>query len=1053
MAVELSSPAKPGPGVSYPSPGVSGGYTPAPWGPGMSTNQGTPINTGTGYAPGTGTTGGGGTAPPGPTYGNQVYTGAWAQGPPSASTPAPPSYAAAGASTAVIVEVTRPFEGLKAGEKYKAYRSGSGDYFIYGETGNVIGIPRGRMQPGEGQFLREVGTMPNEFANATTPSVSGGGEFVVRPQDISRLKTMENVSIGKTEKLTLAETGGNRTLELEVVSMGTSSKTGVAWGMKGEPRLVGQQGPVNITQENIIPVDLRRLSAKQTGQETRVLESGEKEITTIYSVDQKSGFMSGDTFAIVPKHPEIESAVGTTLGRNSTYDMTPQLFKNMNVSSTARPSLRILGGMSDIAKDVRYAYPTTGQEATSLTQIPYQVQHPGITSGGPGYVLGTSPLSEYSSDIRVQQKMAQDWEKIPFTTKVTTEFANTAALYAVPTIGAVKGLQTAGTIGKAVLTGAGILGTASIGASTGVGVSQQGLGFFTSTQGASIAGQTAAFGVIGSMVPKGAWASEVVPKTPVPIETRNIAYVEMYKEPIVTPHGDTYVGQGVVESMAVARTPGGPKSVLEVRRIKVIQREGELIGMKQEPSPGLSLEQKMTTKGITKGESIKLETAVKLDLMGGPWKEGPSPIEGISDVYMGGGGGLKPKNVKGVQAYPEELVVKKGPQELVLQDFGKAGEKDYASALTLRQKDVGAFSTIVGRKTTDKFDIRSWGAQATTLREGAPSIDLLPKTRGRGMTAPPRETLRSRLFPPKMDSNILRGALPKTSRSAQIDAFKDLKWSRGEKKFLKDLYPEKGPVSADMQATIGGPAKVRTRPTTPGPMVMGPRFQPMVTSDLAVGMKSLEMLTIPRPTRLGEIQNRFGAIGGLNKPGTDIWNTGGRKGPFGGTGTGVGGGVDVIIKTQGGGGTMYPPMTRTKRKEGVFGGQESMVDLGEAIGGRRMPATSVMNRVDIGQALAQRQETATMQRTATRQKIPMVPTESFTTTRPFKWSMPKFAMPDQWGQGRPEWPSMGPGSRMGSKYKASAVANVFNIRGSAPKTITGFEWARPKLGRRKKRHG
>ena len=57
-----------------------------------------------------------------------------------------------------------------------------------------------------------------------------------------------------------------------------------------------------------------------------------------------------------------------------------------------------------------------------------------------------------------------------------------------------------------------------------------------------------------------------------------------------------------------------------------------------------------------------------------------------------------------------------------------------------------------------------------------------------------------------------------------------------------------------------------------------------------------------------------------------------------------------------------------------------------------------------------------------------------------------------WGQGRPEWPGLGRGSRMTPRYSPSATANVLNIRGpvNTKQTWTGLEFARPIRGSKRK---
>jgi hypothetical protein len=41
-----------------------------------------------------------------------------------------------------------------------------------------------------------------------------------------------------------------------------------------------------------------------------------------------------------------------------------------------------------------------------------------------------------------------------------------------------------------------------------------------------------------------------------------------------------------------------------------------------------------------------------------------------------------------------------------------------------------------------------------------------------------------------------------------------------------------------------------------------------------------------------------------------------------------------------------------------------------------------------------------------------------------------------------------PNIERNTKYKPSAIGNVFNIRGRQPKTVTGMEFVRPISGRR-----
>lgn len=133
-------------------------------------------------------------------------------------------------------------------------------------------------------------------------------------------------------------------------------------------------------------------------------------------------------------------------------------------------------------------------------------------------------------------------------------------------------------------------------------------------------------------------------------------------------------------------------------------------------------------------------------------------------------------------------------------------------------------------------------------------------------------------------------------------------------------------------------------------------------------------------------------------------------------------------------------------------GTSQFTALGQVMRQGRVPATvqNVLPAQATRQSQALAMKTAQLTETRTKQRMAMATPAVMVPNLRFRIKFPMGGL-GGWGRGRPEWPNMGPGSRMGSIYKPSAVANVFDIRGNVPKQITGFEFVRPKKGRKKRK--
>ncbi len=132
-----------------------------------------------------------------------------------------------------------------------------------------------------------------------------------------------------------------------------------------------------------------------------------------------------------------------------------------------------------------------------------------------------------------------------------------------------------------------------------------------------------------------------------------------------------------------------------------------------------------------------------------------------------------------------------------------------------------------------------------------------------------------------------------------------------------------------------------------------------------------------------------------------------------------------------------------RQKKGVGEAGASETGLG-AMGRVKAKSPFIVPITGMAQATAQRQRMKTV--TA----VPIMTT--FAPSPPMRTPKIKIHIPDfpdmklgfKFGSGR------GGVGRQTTTYKPSAVANVFDIRGSVPKTITGLEFARPKKGRKRK---